>query len=317
MAEIEKPIAASLHGPVHGAGVGLTLASDPRVAAESTTLSVAFVKIGLIPDAGVTFFLPRVVGPGKAMEMSMLGESVDAEEAHRIGLVNRVFTDEKLEEETRTLAGRLAGMPPRALNRIKQALYASFETDLPTALEREARTRRCAATRRTTKRAWQRSSRSARRPLPEAEEERALDEGRWSSGQENAAYRTAAGERNTAGGREAAVKIRDATLADLPAIVEIYNSTVSSRRVTADPEPVSVEIRHVWFLEHDPQDYPLWVAEMDGEIVGWFGFEPFGKKPAYRATAEISVYVSEKHRRKGIAHGSSLSAAARPSASRP
>ncbi len=99
--------------------------------------------------------------------------------------------------------------------------------------------------------------------------------------------------------------------------MEIYNSTVPSRRVTADPEPVSVEIRHVWFLQHDPQDYPLWVAEMDGEIVGWFGFEPFGKKLAYRATAEISVYVSEKHRRKGIAHGSSLSAAARPSASRP
>ncbi len=127
MAEIEKPIAVSLHGPVHGAGVGLTLASDPRVAAESTTLSVAFVKIGLIPDAGVTFFLPRVVGLGKAMEMSMLGESVDAEEAHRIGLVNRVFTDEKLEEETRTLAGRLAGMPPMALNRIKQVLYASLD----------------------------------------------------------------------------------------------------------------------------------------------------------------------------------------------
>jgi 2-(1,2-epoxy-1,2-dihydrophenyl)acetyl-CoA isomerase len=135
-AEIEKPIAASLHGPVYGAGVGLALAS--RVAAESATFSVAFVKIELIPDAGVTFFPPKVVGLGKAMEMSMLGESVDAEEARRIGLVNRVFTDEKLEEETRTLAGRLVAMPTMALGRIKQALYASFETELPTALEREA-----------------------------------------------------------------------------------------------------------------------------------------------------------------------------------
>ena len=127
-----------------------------------------------------------------------------------------------------------------------------------------------------------------------------MDEGRWGSAQENAAYPAAAGDRNTAGGREAAVKIRDATLADLPAIVEIYDFTLPSRKVTADPEPVSVESRHAWFLQHDPRDYRLWVAEMEGEIVGWFGFEPFRRKPAYWATAEISVYVSEKRRRKGI-----------------
>jgi L-amino acid N-acyltransferase YncA len=70
--------------------------------------------------------------------------------------------------------------------------------------------------------------------------------------------------------------------------VEIYNSTVPGRMVTADPEPVSVESR------------PIWVAEVDGEIAGWISFENFHKKPAYYTTAEVSVYLSEKYRRKGI-----------------
>lgn len=96
------------------------------------------------------------------------------------------------------------------------------------------------------------------------------------------------------------MKIRDAVEADLPAIVEIYNSTVPSRMVTADPEPIPVESRRAWFADHDPERRPLWVAEIDGVVAGWFSFEPFRKKPAYRATAEVSVYVAERHRRKGI-----------------
>jgi 2-(1,2-epoxy-1,2-dihydrophenyl)acetyl-CoA isomerase len=138
MVAIEKPIVAALHGPVYGAGVGIALACDLRIAAESAKFSVAFIKIGLMPDAGVTFFLPRVVGLGRAMQMSMLGEAVEAEEAYRIGLVNEVVSDEDLEEETRNLAGQLAEMPTSALGRIKHSLYASFETDLESALEREA-----------------------------------------------------------------------------------------------------------------------------------------------------------------------------------
>jgi len=138
MVSIEKPIVAALHGPVYGAGLGLALACDLRVAAESAKFSVAFVKIGLIPDAGVSFFLPRVVGLGRAMEMSMLGEAVDAREAHRVGLVNRVVPDEELEGEVSALAGRLAGLPTRALGRIKQTLYGSFESDLAAVLEAEA-----------------------------------------------------------------------------------------------------------------------------------------------------------------------------------
>ena len=83
---MEKPVVAALHGPVYGAGVGLALACDLRVATESVKFSVAFVKIGLMPDAGVSFFLPRIVGLGKAMEMSLLADAVEAEEAQRIGL---------------------------------------------------------------------------------------------------------------------------------------------------------------------------------------------------------------------------------------
>jgi 2-(1,2-epoxy-1,2-dihydrophenyl)acetyl-CoA isomerase len=135
---MDKPTLASLHGPVYGAGVGIALACDMRLAAESARFSVAFVNIGLMPDAGVTYFLPRIVGLGSAVEMSMLGDAVDAEEAYRIGLVNRVVLDETLMEETASFAKRLAAMPTRALGSMKQAIYASFESDLETALEREA-----------------------------------------------------------------------------------------------------------------------------------------------------------------------------------
>lgn len=138
MVEIDMPIVAALHGPVYGAGVGIALACDLRIAAESAKFSVAFIKIGLMPDAGVTYFLPRIVGLGRAMQMSMLGDTVDAEEAYRIGLVNEVVSDEELEGETRKRAGHLAAMPTAALGRIKDSLYASFETDLETTLESEA-----------------------------------------------------------------------------------------------------------------------------------------------------------------------------------
>ncbi|MDQ3238611.1 MAG: enoyl-CoA hydratase-related protein [Actinomycetota bacterium] len=135
---MDKPIIASLHGPVYGAGLGLALACDLRIAAESAKFSVAFVKIGLMPDAGVTYYLPRVIGLGRAMEMSLLGDAVNAEEALSIGLVNRVVPDEKLGEETTARADRLANMPTRALAGTRRAMCASFEGDLRSALEREA-----------------------------------------------------------------------------------------------------------------------------------------------------------------------------------
>ena len=138
MVEIEKPIVASLHGPVYGAGLGVALACDLRVAAESAKFSVAFVKIGLMPDAGVTFFLPRIVGLGRAMEMSVLGEPVGAEEALRTGLVNKVVPEDGLADATASLAGTLSALPTRAIGTMKKALHDAFEKDLAAALEAEA-----------------------------------------------------------------------------------------------------------------------------------------------------------------------------------
>lgn len=98
--------------------------------------------------------------------------------------------------------------------------------------------------------------------------------------------------------------IRDATEADLPAIIAIYNATIAGRIATADTEPVSVESRHDWFHEHNPNARPLWVALENDDIAGWLGFQSFYGRRAYHATAELSVYVASDRQRKGI--GSTL-----------
>jgi L-amino acid N-acyltransferase YncA len=97
------------------------------------------------------------------------------------------------------------------------------------------------------------------------------------------------------------VRMRDATLQDLASIVEIYNSTIPSRIVSADTEPVSVEQRLPWFREHDPSRRPILVAEEEGEVVGWLSLSDFyDGRPAYHMTAEIGIYVREGHRGKGL-----------------
>jgi L-amino acid N-acyltransferase YncA/predicted O-methyltransferase YrrM len=94
--------------------------------------------------------------------------------------------------------------------------------------------------------------------------------------------------------------IRDAGEADLPVIVEIYNATVPTRMVTAELEPTTVEARLPWFREHSPEQYPFWVAELDGRVIGWLDFKKFQSRRAYHGTAEISIYVDEKFRRRGV-----------------
>ena len=94
--------------------------------------------------------------------------------------------------------------------------------------------------------------------------------------------------------------IRDAVEADLPAIIEIYNATVPTRMVTAELEPITVEARLPGFREHSPHEYPFWVAESDGCVIGWLDFKKFLPRSAYRGTAEISVYVDEQFRRHGV-----------------
>src|SRR5438094_7948786 len=96
------------------------------------------------------------------------------------------------------------------------------------------------------------------------------------------------------------IALRDAIEADLPAIVEIHNAAIATRVSTAQVEPVTVEARREWFRAHSPVQYPIWVAELDGTVAGWLSFREFLPRCAYRGTVEISVYVSEKFRRRGI-----------------
>jgi L-amino acid N-acyltransferase YncA len=96
------------------------------------------------------------------------------------------------------------------------------------------------------------------------------------------------------------VTITDAALEDLADIVNIYNATIPSRRVTADLEPVSVESRRKWFEEHSPELRPIWVMKEDGHIIAWLSFQSFYGRPAYLATAEVSIYVAEAYHGRGI-----------------
>jgi phosphinothricin acetyltransferase len=94
---------------------------------------------------------------------------------------------------------------------------------------------------------------------------------------------------------------RDATIDDLPMIVDIYNSTIAGRMVTADTVPVSVNDKTSWFQEHSPQSRPLWIAiDEDGNTIGWISFQDFYGRPAYQGTAEISIYIADKYRGKGL-----------------
>ncbi len=97
------------------------------------------------------------------------------------------------------------------------------------------------------------------------------------------------------------MKIRDAVEADLPAIVDIFNATVPTRTATAVLERVTVEQRVEWFHEHSPDRHPLWVAEIDGNVAGWLSFHSFIGRCAYRGTVELSVYIHQNFRRRGVA----------------
>jgi 2-(1,2-epoxy-1,2-dihydrophenyl)acetyl-CoA isomerase len=132
-----KPVLASINGPAAGAGFNLALACDLRIASSNATFTQSFVKIGLHPDWGGTYFLPRLVSPNKACEMFFLGESIDAAEALRLNLVNQVAAPEELETATLQLAERLRATPPIAIAAVKQAIYMSTSSDLDEMLRYE------------------------------------------------------------------------------------------------------------------------------------------------------------------------------------
>ena len=134
-----QPIIASLNGTVAGAGAAIALACDFRVAAETARIAFLFVKVGLAgADMGTAFLLPRLVGLGRATELLMTGEFIDAAEAHRIGLYHHVVPGDRLALETATVAHRLACGPAEALAETKRALDSELHMDLEEALGQEA-----------------------------------------------------------------------------------------------------------------------------------------------------------------------------------
>lgn len=135
--QMTKPVIAAINGPASGAGCNLALACDLRVAANTATFSQSFAKVGLHPDWGGTYFLPRLVTPNKACEMFFLGESIDAAEAARLGIVNQVVAPEELERATIDLAQRLRAAPPIALAAAKHAVYMSQAAELEEMLRYE------------------------------------------------------------------------------------------------------------------------------------------------------------------------------------
>ena len=139
MRALPQPIIAALNGTVAGAGAAIALAADLRIAVDTARIAFLFVKVGLSgADMGAAHLLPRVVGLGRATEMLMTGEFVEAAEAHRIGLYNRVVSAESLEAETSELAARLARGPAAGLAATKDALNREMHMSLEAALEHEA-----------------------------------------------------------------------------------------------------------------------------------------------------------------------------------
>jgi enoyl-CoA hydratase/carnithine racemase len=135
--DMTKPVIASINGPASGAGCNLAFACDLRIASSDASFSQSFTKVGLHPDWGGTYFLPRLVTPNKACEMFFLGESIDAAEAARLGIVNQVVAPEELAAATRQLAQRLRAAPPIALAAAKHAVYMSEAADLEEMLRYE------------------------------------------------------------------------------------------------------------------------------------------------------------------------------------
>jgi 2-(1,2-epoxy-1,2-dihydrophenyl)acetyl-CoA isomerase len=136
--ETPKPVIAMVNGVAAGGGFGLALACDIRIASENARFGQVFVNIGLVPDCGSTFFLPRLVGTGRALDMIYSGRVIDAAEADRIGLVNMVVPAADLEKVTMDYARQLASKPPLAHAGAKDLVYKGLVSDLRTALDAEA-----------------------------------------------------------------------------------------------------------------------------------------------------------------------------------
>lgn len=135
---MEKPVLASINGVAAGAGLSLALACDVRYAGESARLVVAFVKIGLVPDAGLNYFLPRLIGPAKTLELSWTGDPIGAQEAYELGLLNQVLPDDKVLSHTQEVAARIARGPAKSIGLMKRIVNQAHELPIDRVLELEA-----------------------------------------------------------------------------------------------------------------------------------------------------------------------------------
>jgi 2-(1,2-epoxy-1,2-dihydrophenyl)acetyl-CoA isomerase len=135
--QMAKPVVASINGVAAGAGFNLALACDLRIAASDATFSQSFVKLGFHPDWGGTYFLPRMVSPNTACELFFLGDTISADEAYRLGLLNRVVPPDQLETETLNLAQRLCAAPAISIAAAKHAVYVGEQDSLEQMLQYE------------------------------------------------------------------------------------------------------------------------------------------------------------------------------------
>jgi 2-(1,2-epoxy-1,2-dihydrophenyl)acetyl-CoA isomerase len=135
---MEKPVIGMINGVAAGAGCSLALACDMRIMSNTAKLIEVFIRIGLVPDSGSHWFLAKLVGMARAFEYAATGRDITAEEAERVGLVNKVVPAEHLEAETMALAQRLAHAPTKAIGLIKRTLNKALSTDLDSLLEYEA-----------------------------------------------------------------------------------------------------------------------------------------------------------------------------------
>jgi 2-(1,2-epoxy-1,2-dihydrophenyl)acetyl-CoA isomerase len=137
IADAPKPVLACVNGPAAGGGMNLALACDLRIASESAVFAQSFAKLGLYPDFGGTWTLPRLAGPARAAELFYTGDLINARDAEQIGIVDHVVLQDRLVEETRILAGRLAAAPPIAARAVKRLLFGSSREELARALDAE------------------------------------------------------------------------------------------------------------------------------------------------------------------------------------
>ncbi|GDX51757.1 2-(1,2-epoxy-1,2-dihydrophenyl)acetyl-CoA isomerase [Bacteroidota bacterium] len=138
MRNMPKPIICRMNGVAAGAGCSLALACDVIVAAENATLIEVFINVGLVPDSGSSFFLPRVVGLARAFEYSTMGTKITATEAMQMGMVNRVVKLEELDNEVKKFTDYYANAPTKAIGLIKKMLNRSYNSDLESMLEYES-----------------------------------------------------------------------------------------------------------------------------------------------------------------------------------